>query len=234
MSKKQQLIDFIRNGGVTADGKKKVVLCCVGASGNGKSKISVLFRKLMVDNKVAPVGIFSFGTKLKEFSSEVFNIPIKYFYDSNLKDSKLSEPLLRYDIISAKLKLDLTPRQILCILGSGMRSILPTYWIDRLIEQVKQSELKITIIDDCRHENEIEAIHSQFDDDCLVLTMYVTKFLSSDSDSSADSGDSGDATHESEKMAQTHKQHSDLVFNNCKPMDQITSIDQFFDLVVSN
>lgn len=234
MNKKQQLIDFIKNGGVTADGKKRVVLCCVGATGNGKSKISVLFRKLMIDNKIGPVGIFSFSTKLKEFSSEVFNIPIKYFYDSNLKDSKLSEPLLRYDIISAKLKLDLTPRQILCMLGAGMRSIHPTYWIDRLIEQVKQSEPKIAIIDDCRHENEIETIHSQFDDDCLVLTMYVTKFLpsSSDSDSSTDAG--GDATHESEKMAQTYKQRSDLVFNNCKPMDQITSIDQFFDLVVSN
>lgn len=229
MSKKQQLIDFIRNGGVTADGKKRVVLCCVGASGNGKSQISVLLRKLLIDNKVVPVGIFSFGTKLKEFSSEVFNIPIKYFYDTNLKDSKIST----HDIISAKLKLDLTPRQILCMFGAGMRSIHPTYWIDRLIEQVKQTEPKIAIIDDCRHENEIEMLHSQFDNDCLVLTMYVTKFLSSSSDSDS-STDAGDATHESEKMAQTYKQRSDLVFNNCKPMDQITSIDQFFDLVVSN
>lgn len=93
----------------------------------------------------------SFADKLKHFCSEIFDIPLYWFYEPELKNVVLS--LKGSGPFSGK---DITPRVILQWFGTEgcryLREDVWIYWLEKTLSEVWNN--KRWVIDDCRFPNE--------------------------------------------------------------------------------
>lgn len=180
---------------------KKLVLCFVGSMGNGKTTIARHFQKLIPNVKT-----FAVATRLKEFSSRLLDVPLEIFYDFKETPSRT---------IADKMPGIETPRQVMQLLGSGMRSLYPNYWIDQLITDMTQTDFDVAIVEDCRYQLEIDTIRTKLSD-CRVLTIYITRYIDAPADTTA---------HESESLAKTFFEESNFVFLNDNNVVLINDLD---------
>lgn len=112
----------------------------------------------------------SFADKLKEMTSEIYNIDIKHFYDQDLKEKPLMHlPVAPKDDSSLALssifknemyndngQLYWTPRSLLIYEGSVKRAVDPDYWVNISLASANPDGLHV--ISDLRYKSEAEAI----------------------------------------------------------------------------
>jgi len=89
---------------------------------------------------------WSFADKLREVCSDVFNIPMNYFTDRDLKEKKIE-------------KFNMSPREILIHIGTnGFRHVSDSVWCDYVIDGIKEEPEKSHVITDIRFPNEYHAV----------------------------------------------------------------------------
>lgn len=119
---------------------------------------------------------FGFADVLKEMAAQQYDIPIEYMYDPKQKE----KALLKYEITNtdgfsykihnimedemAKVdgKLYWTPRAVLILEGSVKRSVNPNYWVDRVVDEIINSEHDSFVISDLRYNSEVNRLRYAF------------------------------------------------------------------------
>lgn len=195
---------------------KRIVAFC-GAKESGKSTSAELFKSL-VQNKTKEV---AFAGHLKVVCSEVFNIEMRYFLDTKLKESELEKyvNLTRQNIEEVFKKFEIesynydehirkhvgqvfdTPRKLLQYVGTEL-----LHPLDKLIHvnfALKKIDHEvITLVTDLRFPQEFDALYGRED----FLPVYVNN-IKAELNAEADS-------HASEKGWQKFKDRCIVLDNN--------------------
>lgn len=120
-----------------------------GLAGAGKDTISNMVLLSLQDNHRIKGQTFAFADSLKQAASIIFNVPLHYFYDRDLKEVKIPH-------------WDMSPREMAQKLGTEAcrRGIRDDIWIKSLESSIKTSETDIAFITDVRFDNEAEFVKS--------------------------------------------------------------------------
>jgi hypothetical protein len=112
--------------------------------------------------------ITHFADKLKQFSSEIFDIEYKRFEENDLKEKPFDIPIHMDDFLSdmrsvtglilfSKNKIAKNPRELLQFFGTEyVREVSANYWIDTTLSSIGPDES--VLVGDCRFVNEEKAI----------------------------------------------------------------------------
>lgn len=138
---------------------------------------------------------FTFAKTLKNYTSKLYNIPLRKFYNRNLKE----KPLLKFPVKSNdkftdsihKLLLkefsndlenqDLkywTPRALIILEGSIKRSVDSNFWVKKVMKEMEGDGLyykpELCVISDCRYKSEVKAFKEKFGKD--LITIRINRF----------------------------------------------------------
>jgi hypothetical protein len=121
-----------------------MIIGIVGRKGSGKTSAA---------NRITEKWDFklmSFARPLKEIAAELFNVPIKWMYDEELKNNPIDH-----------LKNNMTPRKLLQWFGTEIvRGIYPDAWIDLMSRKLSKETSNRIVIDDVRFWNEAYTIQN--------------------------------------------------------------------------
>ena len=128
---------------------QKYILGISGKIGTGKTTIAGHLQRLLAsENYVAEK--FSFGDALKREVSRVFGVPLVDLYS---QEGKAKSCTFEIDGFSRTMTL----RELLQWYGTDhTRAQWPSYWVDRLAEEISDSSCRVAIIDDIRFVDEAE------------------------------------------------------------------------------
>lgn len=128
---------------------QKYIIGISGKIGTGKTTLAGHLQRLLAsENYVAEK--FSFGDALKREVSRVFGVTLVDLYS---QEGKAKSCTFEID----GLERTMTLRQLLQWYGTEYtRAQCPHYWVDRLSEEIAQSDCRVAIIDDVRFEDEAE------------------------------------------------------------------------------
>ena len=113
--------------------------------------------------------ILHYAEDLKNFCAEIFNIPVNYFHDENLKDSDLPAPILMDDYLEKMqdvLKLNVLPRACFVSSFRGLlqkfgteyvRAVQDNYWVAR-VENKIYGDTRPVLVSDTRFLNEASSL----------------------------------------------------------------------------
>lgn len=108
------------------------------------------------------VNVFSFARPLKEICIQLLGLDRDLVYGTDQDKSQLSglswEDMPGYDYTPGEHR-EMTIREVLQFVGTEIfRKIKPNCWTDTLINQIKEINVPISLICDCRFQNEVEAV----------------------------------------------------------------------------
>lgn len=103
---------------------------------------------------------YSFAEPLKYIAVELFGINREQVYGSD--EEKNSKTHLKWENMPfSKKKGKMTSREFMQHFGTNIcRNMHQTIWTDALVKTITTEEPLLAVVDDCRFENEIDAIHS--------------------------------------------------------------------------
>lgn len=130
----------------------------VGISGRANSGKDVIANHL-IDNRIMERRV-AFADYLKTFCSDIFNIPIKVFYDGKSLITKIKvTPEITELIPNIDPSIEyLTARDILQYFGTDVvRKFYPNCWVNATMNNLTVDS---TVIPDVRFVNEVEAIEN--------------------------------------------------------------------------
>jgi energy-coupling factor transporter ATP-binding protein EcfA2 len=117
----------------------KLVIGIVGPAGSGKSTLAKYVARQYKSVRL------SFATPLKRAVEEIFGLLRGALDDQDVKAS--IEPIT-----------GMTYRELLVSFGTEGRKLNPELWVKLLLQQIKQNEWKVVVIDDVRHANEAQMV----------------------------------------------------------------------------
>ena len=128
---------------------QKYIIGISGKIGTGKTTLAGHLQVLLA-RELFVVEHFSFGGALKREVSRVFGASLVDLYS---QEGKAKSCTFEID----GLERTMTLRQLLQWYGTEYtRAQCPHYWVDRLSEEIAQSDCRVAIIDDVRFEDEAE------------------------------------------------------------------------------
>lgn len=138
-------------------GNNKLIIGISGKAGAGKDTLANHLIKIgMIGGKV------SIADSIKETCSELFNLPIQFFYDRKEEQTniKITKNIIHlFKDLSNKENEYMTYRDVLQYFGTNIiRKINEDFWIDLTISKILNKNNNIYAIPDVRFENEINAI----------------------------------------------------------------------------
>lgn len=132
---------------ISTDKKMPIVIGINGIAGAGKDTVAQMVAlSLSTDHKMN-VQHFAFAHNLKQAASIIFNVPLDYFHDRDLK-----EKIIPY--------WDMSPRQMAQRLGTEAcrKGIRDDIWVKSLEYSISKSEADLVFITDVRFDNEAEFV----------------------------------------------------------------------------
>ena len=110
---------------------------------------------------------YSFAGKLKEIACEL------YGFNNEHLNGKLKEVPTEYSIDGN----NLSPRNILQIIGQDQRKIFADVWVKYVLDKIKESSLQRFCISDLRFRNEVEYIKNNIADDIKICCVKLVRDL---------------------------------------------------------
>lgn len=143
----------------------KVVILVSGKIGSGKDTVTKILKE-KIEKKIGEKVLHEFFARaLKEKCKDSFRPLIDFLNKTfeEIRDESIDiSHLITKDENFFENKNEIT-RNLLQIVGSEIvRSVDPDYWVNKTIENIKNSEMWVVIISDCRFPSEIEAIEDNF------------------------------------------------------------------------
>lgn len=127
----------------------------------------------------------AFADILKEHVSKMYNIPMNLLLDSKYKETpllnlpvnttdsfvKTIHELLKDEFVTYENRLFWTPRALLILEGSIKRSVDSNYWINKVIDKIKNtdSNLQLFAVSDLRYKNEYFKLKKEFGDNMVSI-----------------------------------------------------------------
>lgn len=145
--------------------KQTVIYGVTGKKTHGKDTFSNLICKHNSD-----FNILHFADELKEICHKVYGLSPESMSDSFLKEKLFDKPIIMDDYvvslsnvtginINKQNKIANSPREVLQFCGTDyVRSVVDTYWLDKLVEKIKPGTKNI--ISDVRFVNESQMLKS--------------------------------------------------------------------------
>ncbi len=134
------------------------IILLVGRKGSGKDTVATMLLPYLANAR-----LLSFAGPIKETLVQLFGFPdLSYFNDQDKKE-KLWPAYCKTH----------TPRDLLIWFGTDIirKTFGPTFWVDRLKNEVRSGSAETVIVTDARFPNEVTEMVGEFGPD--VTTVYI-------------------------------------------------------------
>ncbi len=127
---------------------KKMVIALVGNPGSGKDTFADYVGNRLWETLRIKIAKFAFADKPKEIVSNVYQVPIEYFYNRVWKN-------MPHENLGGK-----TPRQAIQLIATeGFRNLIDkNTWSKYLVAQLLESRAEVNIVTDLRFPEEYAAL----------------------------------------------------------------------------
>lgn len=131
--------------------KPPLIIGINGLAGAGKDTVANMVLLSLQKDHGLKVKCFAFADNLKKAASNIFNVPLDFFYDRELK-----EVVIPY--------WGMSPRQMTQQLGTEAcrKGIRDDIWIKSLQSTITTSDVHVAFITDVRFDNEAEFVLNEF------------------------------------------------------------------------
>jgi hypothetical protein len=105
---------------------------------------------------------YAFADTLKDMCINLFNMPREHVYGTEDQKNSYTRILWEDMPLPTKKKGPMTVREFMQYFGTDvMRKIYDGIWVDRTMSQITIEQPMISVISDCRFENEVEAVQAK-------------------------------------------------------------------------